>query len=160
FFEDEDSHSFYKGVANRYQMGQVAFDMELSPKFRLQYGGQLFRNQGTQNIGWNRVTQDLVDNQMYLAGKPLVDISRNGYDIRPSDIPANTLTSFAFQQNMAGPFLSNPSVAKLYALDPSTVRLVKLPLDQIMIDAADFNRSTTYTGYFDVIYDIKPGFVL
>jgi len=160
FFEDEDSHSFYKGVANRYQMGQVAFDMELSPKFRLQYGGQLFRNQGTQNIGWNRVTQNLVDNQMYLAGKPLVNISHNGYDIRPSDIPANTLTSFAFQQNMAGPFLSNPAVANLYALDPSTVHLVKLPLDQIMIDAADFTRATTYTGYFDAIYDIKPGFVL
>jgi iron complex outermembrane recepter protein len=160
FFEDEDSHSFYKGVGNRYQMGQVAFDMELSKKFRLQYGGQLFHNKGTQNIGWNRVTQDLVDNQMYLAGTPLVNLSHNGYDIRPTDLPANTLTSFAFQQNMAGPFLSNPAVANLYALDPKTVHTVKLPLDQIMIDAADFTRSTTYTGYFDAIYELKPGFTL
>lgn len=160
FFEDEDAHSFYKGVANRYQMGQVAFDMELSKKFRLQYGGQIFRNNGTQNIGWNRVTQNLVDNQMYLAGTPLVNLSHNGYDIRPSDLPANTLDTFAFQQNMSGPFLSNPSVASLYALDPATVHLVKLPLDQIMIDAGDFTRSMTYTGYFDAIYDLKHGFVL
>jgi len=160
FFEDEDSHSFYKGVGNRYQMGQVAFDMEVSKKFRLQYGGQLFHNKGTQNIGWNRVTQDLVDNQMYLAGTPQVNLSHNGYDIRPGDVAANTLTSFAFQQDMSGPFLSNPAVANLYALDPATVHLVKLPLDQIMIDYGDFTRSTTYTGYFDAIYDIKPGLVL
>ena len=64
FFEDEDAHSFYKGVGNRYQMGQVAFDMELSKKLRLQYGGQLFHNKGTQNIGWNRVTQDLVESKI------------------------------------------------------------------------------------------------
>ncbi|MEQ1886870.1 MAG: TonB-dependent receptor [Bryobacteraceae bacterium] len=160
FFESEDSHSFYKGVANRYQMGQVAVDMELSSKLRLQYGGQLFNNKGTQNIGWNRVTQDLVDNQMYLSGKPLVNLSSNGYDIRPNDVPANTLSTFAFQQNMSGPFLSDPSVANLYALDPASVKLVKLPLDRIMIDAGDFTRSTTYTGYFDMIYDIKPGLVL
>jgi len=162
FFEDEDSHSFYKGVANRYQLGQVAFDMELAPKLRIGYGGQFFRNQGTQNIGWNRVTQDLVDNQMYLAGTPLVNLSGNGYNIGPRDVPANTLTSFAFQQNMAGPFLSpgNSATSRLYALDPTTVHSVKLPLDQIMIDSADFTRSSTYTGFFDLIYDIKPGFVL
>jgi iron complex outermembrane receptor protein len=160
FFEDEDSHSFYKGVGNRYQLAQVAFDMELAPKLRLEYGGQFFRNRGTQNIGWNRVTQDLVDNQMYLAGTPLVNLAHNGYNIGPNDVPANTLTSFAFQQNMAGPFLSDPATAKLYALDPATVHLVKLPLDQIMIDSADFTRSSTYTGYFDLDYDIKPGFVL
>jgi iron complex outermembrane receptor protein len=155
FFEDEDAHSFYKGVANRYQMGQVAFDMELSKKFRLQYGGQIFRNNGTQNIGWNRVTQDLVDHQMYLAGTPAVDLSHNGYDIRPSDIGPGALTSFAFQQNMQGLY----NVA-LFRLDPATVHLVKLPLDQIMIDAGDFTRTMTYTGYFDGIYDLKPGFVL
>ena len=30
FMESEDSHSFYKGVASRYKLGQIAFDMELS----------------------------------------------------------------------------------------------------------------------------------
>ena len=155
FFEDEDSHSFYNGVANRYQMGQVAFDMELSSKFRLQYGGQLFHNKGTQNIGWNRVTQNLIDNQMYLAGTPAVNLSHNGYDIRPTDIGPGALTSFAFQQNM-----KNLYPVSLFSLDPATVHLVKLPLEQIMIDAEDFTRSTTYTGYFDAIYEFKPGLVL
>ena len=56
FFEAEDSHSFYKGVANRYKLGQISADLELSPKLRLVYGFQGFHNEGTQNIGWNRVT--------------------------------------------------------------------------------------------------------
>ena len=38
FVESEDSHSFFKGVANRYKLGQIAFDMELSDKWRLQFG--------------------------------------------------------------------------------------------------------------------------
>jgi iron complex outermembrane receptor protein len=161
FVEGEDSHSFFKGVADRYKLAQIAFDMELSSKVRLQFGGQAYKNLGTQNIGWNRVTQDLVDHQMYLAGVPLVNLSRNGYNIGPKDIPANILTQFAFQRNMSGPFLfGSPDVAKLFALDPATVRLVKLPLNQIMIDEGDFTRSTTGTSYFDVVYDIKQGMSL
>jgi iron complex outermembrane recepter protein len=158
FVEGEDSHSFFKGVADRYKLAQVAFDMELSSKWRLQFGGQAFKNLGTQNIGWNRVTQDLVDHQMYLAGTPLVNLVSNGYNIGPNDIQANTLTTFAFRQDMSGPFLfGSPGLAKLYALDPKTVHLVKLPLDRIMIDEGDFTRTTTGTAYFDVVYDIKPG---
>lgn len=155
FFEAEDSHSFYKGVANRYKLGQVSFDLELSPKLRLVYGFQGFNNQGTQNIGWNRVTQQLVDEQLYLAGRPLINLSRNGYDIRDGDIPPGTLTSFAFRQNMSGPFFGNANTAALYSLDPATVKLVKLPLNRIMIDAGDFSRATTATAYFDVNYDVN-----
>jgi iron complex outermembrane receptor protein len=158
FVEGEDSHSYFKGVAARYKLVQIAFDMELSSKWRLQFGGQAFKNLGTQNIGWNRVTQDLVDHQMYLAGTPAVNLATNGYNIGPKDIAPNTLTTFAFQHDMSGPFLfGSPGLAKLYALDPKTVHLVKLPTDRIMIDEGDFTRTTTGTSYFDVVYDIKPG---
>ena len=155
FFEAEDSHSFYKGVANRYKLGQISFDLELSPKLRLVYGFQGFHNEGTQNIGWNRVTQELVDNQIYLSGKPLVNLSKNGYDIRNGDIAPGTLTSFAFQRDMSAPFFSDPKTASLYALDPATVKKVKLPLNMIMIDAGDFSRATTATGYFDINYTVN-----
>jgi iron complex outermembrane receptor protein len=48
------------------------------------------------------------------------------------------------------------AAASIFALNPATVKLVKLPLDQIMIDAGDFSRSTTFTPYFDISYDISP----
>ena len=158
FVEGEDTHSFFKGVADRYKLAQLAFDMELSSKWRLQFGGQAYKNLGTQNIGWNRVTQDLVDHQTYLAGTPMVNLATNGYNIGSKDIAANTLTTFAFQQDMSGPFLfGSPDLAKLYALDPATVHNVKLPLNRIMIDEGDFTQTTTGTAYFDVVYDIKEG---
>jgi iron complex outermembrane receptor protein len=155
FFEAEDSHSFYKGVGNRYKLGQIAFDTELSPKLRLAYGFQGFHGEGTQNLGWNRVTQDLIDHQMYLSGQPLMNVSHNGYNIGIGDVPPYSLTQFAYTQNF-GATDSFQSVAQYFALNPATLKLVKLPLDQIMVDAGDFNRSTTFTPYFDVVYDISP----
>jgi len=155
FFEAQDSHSFYNGVADRYKLGQIAFDTEASSKLRFAYGFQGFHDEGTQNIGWNRVTQNLVDNQMYLSGQPLVNLSHNGYNIGVGDSPPYALTTFAYQQNMAvTPDFA--AVANIYALNPATVKLVKLPLDQIMIDAGDFNRATTFTPYLDVNYDFSP----
>ena len=155
FFEAEDSHSFYKGVANRYKLGQIAFDSEISSKVRLAYGFQGFHGEGTQNLGWNRVTQDLIDHQMYLSGQPLVNLSHNGYNIGLGDNIPYSLSQFAYAQNF-GATDTFQSVAQIYALNPATVKLVKLPLDQIMIDAGDFNRSTTFTPYFDVNVDISP----
>ena len=154
FFEDEDSHSFYKGVANRYKLGQIAFDTELSPKVRLAYGFQGFHGEGTQNLGWNRVTQDLIDHQMYLSGQPLVNLSHNGYNIGMGDNAPYSLSQFAYTQNF-GATPDFQAVASLYALNPATIKLVKLPLDRIMVDAGDFNRSTTFTPYFDVNVDFS-----
>ena len=155
FFEDEDTHSFYKGVGNRYKLGQIAFDTEISSKVRLAYGFQGFHDEGTQNIGWNRVTQDLIDNQMYLSGQPLVNISHNGYNIGVGDVPSYSLSQFAYTQNF-GATPDFQAVKQYYALNPATIKLVKLPLDRIMIDAGDFSRATTFTPYFDVNFDISP----
>ncbi len=152
FFESEDSHSFYKGVANRYKLGQIAFDTEVSKNIRMAYGFQGFHAEGTQNIGWNRVTQDLIDNQMYLSGQPLVNLSHNGYNIGPGDVGSYALSQFAYTQNF-GATPDFKSVAQYYALNPATMKLVKLPLDQIMIDAGDFSRATTFTPYLDFIWD-------
>ena len=152
-----DSHSFYKGVFDRYKLGQIAFDMELSPKWRLAYGFQGYNDQGIQALGWNRVTQDLIDHQTYLAGSPAVNLSSNGVNVGPNDISPGELNTFAFQQDMGAVFPYYGNSAD-YALDPATVHTVKLPLNQIMVDdTGDFLSATTYTAYFDVVGEIKPG---
>jgi iron complex outermembrane recepter protein len=92
---------------------------------------------------------------MYLSGQPLVNLSHNGYNIGLGDVPPYSLSQFAYTQNFGSTY-SFQSVAQYYALNPATIKMVKLPLDQIMIDAGDFNRSTTFTPYFDVVYDISP----
>ena len=50
---------------------QASFDMDLSDTVRLQFGGMWHDYDGSQNAGWNRVTQDLIDNGTYITGTPI-----------------------------------------------------------------------------------------
>lgn len=159
FFEANDSGSFYNGIHNRYKIGQIAFNTELSSKLNLAYGFQGFNSEGNQNLGWNRVTQQLIDHQIYQAGSPEVNLSSNGHNIGPNDIAPGTLDCFAFQQNMSAVFAAScPS--QDYALNPASMHLVKLSYKQIMVDKDDFLQATTYTGYFDINYQLKPSVLI
>jgi len=157
FFSAQDSKSYYKGISTRDKLGQIAFDMELPHKFRMEAGMQGFGGSLPQNIGWNRVTQQLVDNGTYLAGTPMVNLAGNSYNLNPSNFQPATLLNFAgYTQNFASDFLASPQAA-LFALNPATVHTVHLNNDQIFIDSPDFNDALTYTGYFDLIRDFKEG---
>ena len=70
FGQFENSNSFYDGIYSKSKLGQAAFDVELSPRWRMEFGAQGYSGQRPQNIGWNRVTQDLVDKKRYLSGVP------------------------------------------------------------------------------------------
>jgi iron complex outermembrane recepter protein len=156
YLERKDSQSFYKGAWDKYAVGQIAFDSELSNKWRLAYGLQGYNDQGIQGLGWNRVTQQLIDHGTYLSGSPAIDLSSNGFNIQSTDITPGLLNSFAYQGiQYAFPYYNN---AQYYALNPSTVHYVTLPRNQIMVDdSSDFLSALTFTGYFDAVYDIKPG---
>ena len=156
FFSAQDSKSFYKGISTRDKLGQIAFDMELPKKWRMETGMQGFGGSLPQNIGWNRVTQLLVDKGEYLAGTPAINLAGNAYNLNPANFGAGELLNFAYEGNYAKDFLSTPQAA-LFALDPATVHLVHLNNNQIFIDSPDFNNALTYTGYFDLIRDFKEG---
>jgi iron complex outermembrane receptor protein len=156
FFSAQDSKSYYKGISTRDKLGQIAFDMELPHKWRMEAGMQGFAGSLPQNIGWNRVTQLLVDKGMYQAGTPVINLAGSDYSLNPKNFQAGTLLNFAFEANYAADFLSSPQAA-LFALNPATMHLVHLNNDQIFIDSPDFNDALTYTGYFDLIRDFKEG---
>lgn len=156
FFSVEDSKSYYKGISTRAKLGQVAADLELPGKWRTEFGMQGFGGSLPQNIGWNRVTQQLVDSGTYLAGTPAINLAGGDYNLNPSNFQPATLLNFAFASNYAPIFLSG-SQASLFALDPKTIHNVHLNNDQIFIDSSDFSDAITYTGYFDLIKDIKDG---
>jgi hypothetical protein len=99
FAQIEDSDSFYDGIYSKSKLGQIAFDMELAPKWRLEFGVQGYSAERPQNIGWNRVTQDLIDNKRYQAGTPLVNLSSNGTDLSIADLRGGLLEQFAFTAN-------------------------------------------------------------
>ena len=159
FGQFEDSNSYYKGIYSKSKLGQIAVDMELAPRWRVEFGAQGYSGQRPQNIGWNRVTQALVDRKEYLSGKPVVNLSSNGADLAVGDLRGGLLEQFAFTNDMGAVFAS-PDFAEragLFRLDPSTLRLVTLSHDQIFVDGADFSDAFTITTYFDLINEIRPG---
>ena len=157
----EDSGSFYENSSTNQTVLQASFDMDLSDQLRLQFGGMYHDFDGNQIAGWNRLTQDLIDNGTYITGNPFPldtdgdgQISHAEYDVAgtnpfaPSITPGELTTIdnlFAFGDLSA------------IALDPATVGVAQLDRDQVLVAPDDTLENEAYTFYFDVIYEMESG---
>ena len=68
FVEYENSGSFYDGFDHEDYLAQVTFDLDLSDSLVMEAGLQWQQSDAIQVSGWNRVTQDLIDNGTYITG--------------------------------------------------------------------------------------------
>ena len=71
YSEFENSDSYYRNNGIEQTLLQASFDTNLSERLQLQFGGMFHAYIGSQNAGWNRLTQDLVDHGIYVTGQPL-----------------------------------------------------------------------------------------
>ena len=102
--EYEDSKHFFRGREPEHQLLQAAFTHDLPGRARFEMGGMYFHSEGYfQTPGWNRVTQDLIDNGIYITGRDtdLVDTDGNGR-LTPADIDA-----------VVGTFVGTSNIRKL-----------------------------------------------
>ncbi|MEM0954755.1 MAG: TonB-dependent receptor [Pseudomonadota bacterium] len=72
-----DSGSYYNNDFNKQTLLQASFNVDLSAKTRFEFGGMLQSWDGHENGGWNRVTQDLIDNGTYITGTAGTNIDRD-----------------------------------------------------------------------------------
>jgi iron complex outermembrane receptor protein len=56
----------------------AAFDTDITSNLRTEFGGMYQKFRGQQNGGWNRLTQDLVDNGTYITGNAANNLDING----------------------------------------------------------------------------------
>ena len=76
----EDSGSYYDSGGQQQHLLQFSMDMDVSNSVRAQFGGMLHQYRGNQVAGWNRLTQDLIDNGRYVTGAPSpLDRDGDGY---------------------------------------------------------------------------------
>jgi iron complex outermembrane receptor protein len=159
--EVEDSHSFYKGIYPRRQTGEISADFDLGNGWSTAFGGMKYHSDGdVQTPGWNRLTQDLIDNRNYITGRDtsIVDTDGNGR------LTLNEITG----NNGANPYYYDPRFKPLYqayygfystdaahTLDTG-VGTVKLSPRQVYISAADFSKTNTNTFYFDLGKELTP----
>jgi len=150
--EVEDSHSYYKGIYPRRQTGEVSADFDLGNGWSTAFGGMLYHSDGdVQTPGWNRLTQNLIDNQTYITGRDttLKDTDGNGR-LTPSEIgyyPYGVATYLAYY--------GYPSTNDLHTLDVG-VGTTKLSPRQVYISGADFSKTRTNTFYYDLAKELTP----
>jgi len=96
YTEFENSGDFFVGREPEHQLFQFAFTHDLPGDAFVEIGGMVFHSEGYfQSPGWNRVTQDLIDNGTYVTGRDtdLVDLDGNGR-LTPDEIDAVVGTFF------------------------------------------------------------------
>ena len=77
--EVENSGSYYQNSGTDQTVLQASFNVDITDNLRIEFGGMYHDYDGNQVAGWNRLSQDLIDNGSYVTGtaKPL-DINGDG----------------------------------------------------------------------------------
>jgi iron complex outermembrane receptor protein len=145
--EAEDSHSYYRGIYPRHQTLELSADFDLGNGWSTAFGGMAFHSDGdVQTPGWNRLTQDLIDNRTYITGRDttLKDADGNGR-LTPNEI--------GFYPYAAALYLVGGGTDAVHTLDTG-VGATRLNRRTVYISAADFSKTTTGTLYFDLAKDL------
>lgn len=152
----DDSDSYYLGSFTRQQILQATLTVDLSPDWRLETGINYQNFHGTGISGWNRITQDLVDNRNYQAGLPLVnlDTNKDGLVSLAEVVAAKDNYTVVVPASGIPPTFANPSV---HALDPATTAIVKLSPRAVAIEKNAFGRDSIF--FADLVNDANPNLI-
>ncbi|WP_414902426.1 TonB-dependent siderophore receptor [Sphingomonas flavalba] len=161
--EFENSKDFVIGREPKHELIQASFLHELPNDFEVEFGGMYLNTRGYyQNPGWNRVTQDLIDNGTYMTGRDttLQDTDGNGR-ITPNEIDAvvgrywglsniRQFWEYMPKDAVTGLPMLPASVTGAFSLDTG-VGTTKLSRRQQFISKGhEVQNSEGYTGYFDL----------
>jgi iron complex outermembrane receptor protein len=152
YLRGEDAGSFYDNVFSEGLLGQLAFNFDLADDLRIEFGTMVHHSNLAQNLGWNRVTQELIDDGTYITGSDtdIQDTNGNGFLDRTEldGNPAGSLERFAFTQNMTG--VVTPASRPGFFLDTG-LGTTKLDHNQVQSDPDDFAKTDAIVLYFDII---------
>lgn len=150
----EDSGLYYEGAFNRQSVVQATVNFDLTDSVRIETGTMLQNWEGVGVVGWNRLTQDLIDNGTYIAGAPLINPDTDGSGkIESDEIAAAGGFSVTVPFAALGNRAALPAPPALAALDPASVREVAIERNEAILER--FVKSNAEILFADVIF--KPG---
>ncbi|ABS62612.1 TonB-dependent receptor plug [Parvibaculum lavamentivorans DS-1] len=150
--EIEDSESYYRGIKPEHQLLQTTAQFETMNGWTYGGGAMYYQSEGyVQTPGWNRVTQDLIDNGTYITGtnSGLIDANGNGY-IDRGELPPGGLTH-------APECFGGCDVPLVYRQLDTGVGTTKLSSRDVYTSPFDFSDTTTLTLYGDLIKAFDDG---
>ena len=162
--EVERSGSYYRNMYENQAIAQASFDADLAPNLRLEFGAMYQDFDGTQNGGWNRLTQDLVDHGTYITGtaKPL-DTNGDGQISRSEAGAANggqglsIFGGFACGAGVPAAFFATSFTDACLAANYPDLALqntgtTKLSRKDVLTGRDDFLKNKQTTAYMDLTY--------
>jgi iron complex outermembrane receptor protein len=149
FLELVDSDSYYIGEHPQSQTLQVTFNIDLGHDWSFSATAQYLGSSGyLKDIGWNRVTQSLINNGTYVSGTAMQPMVQPGQAfITVADFNAAAAKYGPPQQYVLPLFGIFASPNPLTELNPATVRMVQLSPRQTDISPDDINVASTPTFY-------------
>ncbi len=163
YAELEDSGSYYNNISTEQTILQAAFDTQLTDKLRAEFGAMYHDYGGAQNGGWNRLTQDLVDNGTYITGtaQPL-DTDFDG-QLSQEEFDAvgvfNPFGSFACGGGVTAAGWTDACLMDAYPyLALENVGTAKLSRQNVLTGKEDKLENEDLVLYFDMIWDNDAGF--
>ncbi|MGJ8563105.1 MAG: TonB-dependent siderophore receptor [Alphaproteobacteria bacterium] len=147
FGEYEDSGSYYDNIDPEHLNLQATYVGDITDEWSVEFNAMYFDESGQiQTPGWNRVTQDLIDNGTYITGRDtdIRDLDGDGY-LSYAEIDSAVGASYGTSnlRQIAEFYGSNQPE---FALDEG-VGTVQLDGSKILADKGDYNNTTTHTAY-------------
>jgi iron complex outermembrane receptor protein len=160
FLSVVDSDSFYIGEHPKNQTAQLTFSSELGSNWNLTATAQFINSTGyLKDVGWNRVTQQLIDNDEYVSGTAMMPIVQSGQSyITLADYKAANAKAAGGIQQYVLPAYGIFAIPNPYTeLNPATVRPVQLSPRQTEISADDINNANTPVFYIGLTRTYTDG---
>jgi iron complex outermembrane recepter protein len=173
--ESENSDSYYQNTHTIQDIAQASFDLKISDTWHSEFGAMYQYFRGNQVAGWNRVTQQLINNGTYTTGQSpstYVPIDPNTC----SPVPGGTAQPIANQYGLITQAAANAAGLGCYFLfdpnkfPPTAADLSKNPNvilqnqgtahingNQVLVGPNDILGDNVTTLYFDLIGDLGSG---
>lgn len=177
----QDGDSYYEDFTNSYTSLYASLKFRPRQGVSVFIGGEYFDFKSNENPGWNRPTQDLIDNQQYIIGEPLDQTSGvwggtvdrdNLYGTNPISglsasalaLPRSVAESMVPQfGNLADMLLVTDAdgvdkYVYTQAYFANGGRAVTQPISakQVLTDPSDFADSEDFVAFGDIVFDSNP----
>jgi iron complex outermembrane recepter protein len=160
YMSAEDSDTYYDHVPFEQYIAQASFDFEFSDRVRTEFGHMFQHWGGTELAGWNRLTQQLVDDGSYQAGTMRVnmDAISDGL-ISTAEVDAYGPLLRTFDLSTPGNVVA-AELAANWRIDPATARLVPLSRHATAQSPEDDGAADVHLAYVDVIWELSANATL
>ena len=147
--ELENSDSYYDNTQTDQTVLQASFNIDVTDNLRFEFGGMYHDYDGNQVAGWNRLTQELVDDSTYITGtaQPL-DTDGDG-QISHEEYAAVNIAGESFFYVPASSFTDDEATALMQLENVGTTTLSG---NQVLVAPDDQLGNEAITLYFDTIY--------